>query len=150
MALFALLVSIVCVLATVFFYWRFRRRQELSTKQLSNRVSGLLSEFNAVSASKVEQLDERTGELRRVVELADLKIKKLNRLIDRAEGARKQLERRGSSASSGDDFDQSLRERVLERAQEGASPEEIARDLEMKPGEVSVIVRLNRSRLTGS
>ena len=141
------LTSILAIAIAIYFYWNVRRRQEISSDKLSDRISSLLSEFNSVTAANIDLLDDRTAELRRVIELADLKANKLERLIDRAEGVNRSLEKyqSGSGANSGSPA-QSRREKVLDLARQGYKPDEIARRTGMKKGEVSVIVRLNRSR----
>ncbi|MFB6357233.1 MAG: hypothetical protein ABEJ65_12050 [bacterium] len=152
LSLIAALLSLVSIVVCGIFYWRFSKVQERSSEQLSNRISGILAEFNSISSDNIELLDDRTDELRRVVDLADLKIKKLNRLIDKAEGARKVLEEQQKPQPGNEEgqLKSSRREKVLTLAEEGHSPGEIADKTGLKPGEVSVIIRLNRSRKVGT
>jgi DNA-directed RNA polymerase specialized sigma24 family protein len=148
------LLSLGAVGVTIFFYWRFSRRQEISRERVSNQIQGILSEFNAASSDKIELLEERTEELRRVVDIADLKTKKLNRLIDQAEGLKKVLKQEKQQRKNSDAEDESTseshRERILSLAEDGYTPSQIAEKTGIKPGEVSVIIRLNRSRLSGT
>ncbi|MGM0380839.1 MAG: hypothetical protein ACQEP7_02535 [bacterium] len=146
MVYFALIISIFSLAMSGYFYWRFRRQQEISTDNLSNRISSLLSEFNSVSSTNIELLDDRTDELRRVIELADLKANKLNRLIDRGEGLQKSL-RSAQESSPEQARYRSDREEVLSLAEEGHDLEEIVRQTGLKKGEVEVLVRMNRSRM---
>jgi len=142
--------SFFALLAVAYFYWKFRRRQQLSTDQLSSRISSLLAEFNSVSATNVDLLDDRINELRRVVELADLKAKKLNRLVDSVEGTTKSLSKfRAASVNPAEEASKSRREKVIELARQGCGAQEIARRTGIRKGEVSVILRLNRSRVSG-
>ncbi len=142
----ALVFSLLACGMSGFFYWRYCRKHEMSVEEFSNRVSKLLSEFNSVTSSKVDLLDDRTEELRRVVDLANLKIKKLNRLIDRVEAIEGTLEdsKETDVAVEPQDDEQ---QRVLELAEEGKNPAEIAEATDMTPGEISVILKINRSRL---
>lgn len=140
----ALLLSIVACGLSGFFYWRFRRKQELSVEEFSNRVGSLLSEFNSVTSSKVDLLDDRTEELRRVVDLANLKVKKLNRLLEKVESVEHELEEASASREENED---GRHTKVLELAQEGKTPAEIADETELTPGEISVILKVNRSRV---
>jgi len=143
----ALIISIFSLILSFYFYWRTRCHQEISIENLSSRISSLLSEFNTISSTNIELLDDRTDELRRVIELADLKASKLNRLIDR--GGKLQKKINLSQEKSGQDKRQeSNREKVLRLAEKGLEPEEIAARTGMKKGEVAVLVRLNRSRVT--
>lgn len=146
MVYIALIISVVSLAVSFYFYWQVRRQQELSTENLSNRISSLLSEFNSVSSTNIELLDDRTEELRRVIELADLKANKLNRLIDRAEGAQKSLRSCQENTSSQQKYN-SDREEVLSLAEEGHDLEEIVQRTGLKKGEVEVLVRMNRSRM---
>lgn len=151
----AVLVSVVSLGVTLFFYRRFSIKEERSRERINTEIEGILTEFNTVSNENIELLDDRTEELRAVVELADLKISKLNRLIDRAEGLSKVLKeerahRKSSDPKNENSVTQSHREQVLSLAEEGYSPQQIAQKTGIKPGEVSVIIRLNRSRLTGA
>ncbi len=146
MVYIALIISMVSLLISCYFYWRFRRQREISTENLSSRISSLLSEFNSVSSTNIELLDDRTEELRRVVELADLKANKLNRLIDRGEGMQKSL-RSCQEKSAVQPKYRSDREKVLSLAEEGHELEEIVRRTGLKKGEVEVLVRMNRSRM---
>jgi len=155
MAWVAILVSVFSLCLTVLFYRRFSKKEERSRERINTEIEGILTEFNTVSNENIELLDDRTEELRAVVELADLKISKLNRLIDRAEGLSKRLKQQRARKQSAENKDQgsvsqSHREQVLSLAEEGYSPEQIARKTGIKPGEVSVIIRLNRSRLSGA
>jgi DNA-binding NarL/FixJ family response regulator len=85
-----------------------------------------------------------------VVELADLKAKKLNRLVDSAEGTTKSLSKfRAASSNSVEEASKSRREKVIDLARQGCGAQEIARRTGIRKGEVSVILRLNRSRVTG-
>ena len=144
----ALLLSLMACGLSGFFYWRFRRQQELSVEEFSNRVSSLLSEFNSVTSSKVDLLDDRTEELRRVVDLANLKVKKLNRLIDQVEAIESDLEEaEKSSPGSADEKEDPRQAKVLELAEEGKTPTEIADETELTPGEISVILKVNESRI---
>lgn len=148
MVWFALLLSLLACGLSGFFYWRFRRQQELSVEEFSNRVSNLLSEFNSVTSSKVDLLDDRTEELRRVVDLANLKVKKLNRLIDEVESVEADLEGAAAAADGSENEDEDPRQtKVLELAEEGKSPTEIADETELTPGEISVILKVNQSRI---
>lgn len=140
--------SSICIVG--FFYWRFRKKHELSTERLSNRISSLLSEFNSVSSSNVKLLDDRTEELRRVVELADMKIEKLNTLIDQAESAQNILERLRDSGNGKLSGNEEHHERVLTLYEQGYEPDEIAEETGLKPGEVSVIIGLNKSAVPGA
>jgi len=140
----ALFFSLVACCLSGFFYWRFRRKQEMSVDQFSNKISGLMSEFNSVTASKVDLLDDRTEELRRIVDLANLKIKKLNELMDDVESLENTLDREAKDEGSPvEETESSRQQRVLELAESGKTPTEIARDTELTPGEVSVILKVN-------
>lgn len=142
----ALVLSLLACGMSGFFYWRYRRKHEMSVEQFSNRVSKLLSEFNSVTSSKVDLLDDRTEELRRIVDLANLKIKKLNRLIDRVEAVENTLD----VPEDSDEVVEPVNDeqgRVLELAEEGKSPAEIADATDLTPGEISVILKINRSRV---
>lgn len=132
---------------SVFFYWKLRRNQELSVEQFSNRVSGLLSEFNSVTNSKVELLDERTEDLRRLVDLANLKIKKMNKLLDNLDHHEAELDQLSDPEPSTDTGDPELpeHEQVLEMAKNGKSSSEIASCTDFTPGEISVILKVNKS-----
>lgn len=132
---------------SVFFYWKLRRNQELSVEQFSNRVSGLLSEFNSVTNSKVELLDERTEDLRRLVDLANLKIKKMNKLLDNLDHHEAELDQLSDPEPSTDTGDPELpeHEQVLEMAKNGKSSSEIASCTDFTPGEISVILKVNNS-----
>lgn len=147
MVWFAILLSVLSCGIASFFYWRFRHQHEASVEQFSNRVSGLLSEFNAVTDDKVDLLDDRTEELRRVVDLANLKIKKLNKLIDRVEGVESDLQEELTSNDEvqSDSPDDPGQAKVLELAEEGKSPTEIAETTDLTPGEISVILKVNRN-----
>lgn len=149
LALVSLIISLSALVVASLLYWKARRKNKITSEKLSNRVGNLLSEFNEVSSSKVELLEEKTDQLRRVVELADLKIDKLDQLVDHATGARKQLEGEIDSAAdkTAGASGKSRREKVLALAEQGFSVEEIARKLDLKRGEVDVIVKFNRSRL---
>jgi predicted type IV restriction endonuclease len=142
----ALVLSLLACATSAFFYWRSRRQHELSVEQFSNRVSKLLSEFNSVTSEKVDLLDDRTEELRRIVDLANLKIKKLNRLIDRVEAVEDNAVDAKESSPVVDTEDDE-QNRVLELAEEGKSPAEIADVTDLTPGEISVILKINRSRV---
>lgn len=145
------LVSLAAIVITGLFYWKFSQKQEMSRERISNQISGILTEFNTVSNENLELLEDRTEELRRVVDLADLKTKKLNRLIDHAEGVKKflkkELDKRGTEES---EESQSHREQILSLAEDGYDVSQIAEKTGIKPGEVSVIIRLNKSRLSGT
>lgn len=149
LAFISILLSLFTLVLLCLFYWRVRKKQEMTVDNLSNRVSNLLSEFNSVSANNIELLEERTEELRRVTDLADMKIKKINRLLDQLQGARKELQRAQETEDSEDDGFSSRREKVLSLSEQGYSVEEIAEETGLKRGEVDVIVKFNRSRLTG-
>ncbi len=151
LAFLSLVLSLVAVVLILIIYWRLRKERKMSVDNLSNRVSGLLSEFNAVSSNNIEMLEEKTDELRRVVELADLKIDKLNKLIDRVQGARKKLKHETDQAEkqSSNSARRSCREKVLEMSEMGYSVDEIAEELGLKQGEVDVIIKFNRSRTAG-
>lgn len=150
----ALFVSVGSLCVMGYFYRRFCKKDDRSREKIKNEIEALLTEFNSVSNEKIELLDNSTEELRGVVDLADLKISKLNRLIDRAEGLSKVLkEERGRQrrqAESSESMSQSHREQVISLAEQGYSSAQIAEKTGIKPGEVSVIIRLNRSRLTGA
>jgi hypothetical protein len=144
----ALFLSLLACGLSCFFYWRFRRKQELSVEQFSNRVSGLLSEFNSVTSSKVDLLDDRTEELRRIVDLANLKIKKLEKLVEMAEETEKILEEEKEPVNLPDgDSEKTQQEKVIELAKDGKTPTEIAERTELTPGEISVILKVNRTEL---
>lgn len=141
MAWLAFFLSICAVFIVGILYWRFRRKQEVSVEKFSDQVSGLLSEFNSVTSSKVELLDDRTDELRRVVDRAEMKIEKLEALIEDAESVRESLTVNDTSAD--EDSSDSEQEEVLELAQEGLGVREIAERTELTPGEISVILKVN-------
>ncbi len=141
--------SLLSLVLVCLFYWRVRKKQEMTVDNLSNRVSNLLSEFNSVSANNIELLEERTEELRRTTELADMKIKKINRLLDQLQGAKKRLQQVKEKSEDGETTFSSRRERVLSLSEQGYSVEEIAEKTGLKRGEVDVIVKFNRSRLAG-
>jgi predicted RNase H-like nuclease (RuvC/YqgF family) len=144
----ALFLSLVACGLSAFFYWKSQRNQELSVERFSDRVSGLLSEFNSVTQSKVDLLDDRTEELRRIVDLANLKIKKLNQLIDQVEAVENTLDEPANRSEPLDSSgDQSGQARVLELANEGKSLNEIAEITDLTPGEISVILKVNQTEL---
>ncbi|MFP4686796.1 MAG: hypothetical protein ACLFN5_01655 [bacterium] len=149
MAYLSFFISVLALSIAVYFYRRFRRQQELSADQLSSRISSLLSEFNSVSATNVDLLDDRIDELRRVIELADLKAKKLERIVDNAEGVNKSLRQVQSASNKTGAADGTRREKVLELARQGYEPAAIAEKTGIRRGEISVILRLNRSRVAG-
>jgi len=148
LAFFSIILSLLAIVIVLLFFRRVRKEREMSVDNLSNRVSGLLSEFNAVSSNNIEMLEEKTEELRRVIELADLKIDKLNKLIDRVQGTRKKLKHETEQAEkqSYNSARRSCREKVLEMSEMGYTVDEIAEELGLKQGEVDVIIRFNRSR----
>lgn len=144
MAWLSLVISLGSLIGVVYFYRRFKKQQEVSMESLSNRVSNLLTEFNKVSSDNIDMLEEQTDDLRRVIELANLKIEKLNKLIDQAEGHRRLPE-----DDAGEEVEESdrrqVREEVLRLSEEGLGEEEIAEETGLQPREVAVMIRLHKS-----
>lgn len=142
MAWIALFLSLLSVAVVAVLYWRFRRKQEVSVKKFSDQVSGLLSEFNSVTSSKVELLDDRTEDLRRVVDRAEMKIEKLEDLLERAESVRESLAVQETSESDQDEAGTD-QQQVVKLAREGYDETEIAERTNLTPGEISVILKVN-------
>ncbi len=149
--LLAIFFSISSLVAVIIIYKQVQKKQQMTVESLSARVGNLLSEFNSVSSCNIDLLEDRTEELRRVVELADLKINKLNRLMDRVQGARKKLqfELSKNQRSGTESTNRSRREKVLALSDQGHTVAEIAEQLGLKRGEVDVIIKFNRSRVAG-
>lgn len=142
MAWLAFFLSLIAVFIVGILYWRFRRKQEVSVEKFSDQVSGLLSEFNSVTSSKVELLDDRTAELRRVIDRAEMKIEKLEQLVQDAESVKDSL-RFEDDSTSGEDSAGDDQKKALELAREGHDVTEIAERTDLSPGEISVILKVN-------
>ncbi|MFB6345695.1 MAG: hypothetical protein ABEK50_07995 [bacterium] len=142
MAWLAFFLSLLSILIVGVLYWRIRKKQEASVENFSNQISGLLSEFNSVTSSKVELLDDRTDELRRVVDMAEMKIDQLQDLIERVDAIRETLAVAEQSDEAGNE-DRLLREKVVELSRDGLSVTEIAEKTDLSPGEISVILKVN-------
>lgn len=138
----AIFLSLLSTFLVGFLYWHFRKQQEVSVQKYSDQVSGLLSEFNSVTSSKVELLDDRTDELRRVVDRAEMKIEKLETLIEEAEAIRESLTKDSDPSDSENDSGANQDE-VVNLAEEGLGVTEIAERTDLTPGEISVILKVN-------
>ncbi len=136
---------------------RLKKHRTLTTKDeesFRNEVSNLMTDFNRVANININLLEDKVEDLKRVIQLADEKIIKLNTLIVDLEivkqrGSSKKIEASKLDLPEIPPFPKKLlnrqrNERIKQLAKQGYLLEEIARTAEVSLGEVQLIVGLGR------
>lgn len=141
------LVFLMQIALIVFLYLLWSQAKEAKTAPPPSPESGhrLLQAIEEVGAQMVESLEEKAGELRRLIELADHRVQLLTELR-----ATIRLEQNPPAAPAKktpvaraipDQY-----QRVLELAQQGKTVYEIAQKTHMPKGEIQFLLGLQRSQ----
>lgn len=144
-AVLALVLSVVSLVIALITLGRRPSTREFPDETLQEQLSGLLSEFNAAASSRVQLLEDRIEELDGLTREAESIAESLSSTIDQAEETRSLVSSGKPSMSDDSEGPRSRMDRVLKLARHGYTPAEIADETDLKPGEVSVILRLHHS-----
>lgn len=142
------------VIVTVFLYHIFKRsfrmrinREEEKFKiEFRDNTIKLITDFNRVSNTNINILEDKINDLRRTIELADERIIKLNLLINDLQIMSNRCEMASGNEASLKPISQARGsgryDKVYELASNGSSIEEIAKSVDMSKSEVKLVLGL--------